>query len=382
VRTIKILSTIFKEVEMKKYIQCLIIFFLLNLYGSYYQITKANDAQEKTTIILVHPHLDVIKSFIYFIENKFIDIPHLEIIGVFYADAVYYYEEVKTFVEENKYPYLHLKLVEGKLDEQELFRNNSLSNIFYELFKTSDGILFLGGADIPPSIYGQKTSFLTDIIYPNRYYFELSLLFHLLGGNQDYSFSPYLDEKPNYIIQGYCLGMQSMNVATGGSLYQDIPSEIYGLKYIEDVLGLDPDERHYPYYFPLKAEEVFWINFHKIQFGPNDYFDKRIKCDTKNNPFVASFHQQSVMNLGKGFEVAATSVDNKVIEAIAHDKFTNVLGLQFHPEIEELYSDDGKRYKFAPSDTSSISYYEFVNNNNSLEFHRAYWKYFSELFLK
>ncbi len=35
---------------------------------------------------------------------------------------------------------------------------------------------------------------------------------------------------------GICLGMQNLNVALGGSLYQDIPSEIYGVRYVEDVL--------------------------------------------------------------------------------------------------------------------------------------------------
>ena len=99
-------------------------------------------------------------------------------------------------------------------------------------------------------------------------------------------------------------------------------------------------------------------------------------------PFIFSNHKQSPKDLGKGFNIAATSMDKKVIEAISHNKYKNVLGLQFHPEVCELYQINDKKYKINPNDTSLISYNEFLQNNNSLQFHKDYWKYFSELFKK
>ncbi len=53
---------------------------------------------------------------------------------------------------------------------------------------------------------------------PGRHFFEVSFLFHLLGGSRNESFKPLLDENPGYMVTGFCLGMQSMNVATGGIL--------------------------------------------------------------------------------------------------------------------------------------------------------------------
>jgi putative glutamine amidotransferase len=73
-------------------------------------------------------------------------------------------------------------------------------------------------------------------------------------------------------------------------------------------------------------------------------------------------------------------MDKKVIEAISHKQYRNVLGLQFHPEDDRLYKINERKYKFTPIDTLSISTYEFLKTNNSLEFHKAYWKYFSKLF--
>ena len=360
----------------------MLIVILISISCSNRQYIREQIDQEKTTIVLVHPYLEDIKSIIYFVENNLIEIPNLEFIGVFYTKGIHDYTKIMTFLEDKKYLYIHLKLIDGNLNEAELFKNNSLSNKFYALFKGSAGILFFGGYDIQPSIYGQKTNFVTNIITPYRHYFELSFLFHLLGGNQNNNFQPYLNEKPNYVIHGYCLGMQTMNVATGGSLYQNIPTNVYGLNYVEDVLNLDHDKQHYQYYYSLSAEEEFRINFHRIYFVPAEFFVKELKCDTITHPFVRSNHNQAVMSLGKGFKIAATSMDKKVIEAISHKQYKNVLGLQFHPEDKRLYAIDEKKYKYTPRDTLSISCHEFLKINNSLEFHMAYWKYFSKLFSK
>jgi len=248
---------------MKKFTLYLVLVFLSIIFLYPCQHTLEQDNQKQTTIVLVDPYLEDVESIIYFIENKLIDIPKVELIGVFYTKAINNFAKINQFLEEQRYSYIRLELIDGNLIEDELFKNNSLSDKFYTLFKESDAILFFGGYDIPPSIYGQKTKFTTNIYNPNRYYFELSLLFHLLGGSQNNNFRPYLEEDPNYIIHGYCLGMQTMNVATGGSLVQNIPNEIYGLDYVEDILNLDRDKQHYQYYYSLTKDIKFRFNFHK-----------------------------------------------------------------------------------------------------------------------
>ena len=367
---------------MKKYTLFLVIVFLSIIFFYPFQNTRAQDNPKKTKVVLVNPYFEDVEDIIYFIENKLIDIPEVELIGIFYTKTSNDFDKINQLLKDQPHSYIHLEQIDSNLKEDELFQNNSLSEKFYNIFKESDGMLFFGGYDIPPSIYGQKTGFTTNINDPNRYYFELSLLFHLLGGSQNDDFRPYLEEKPNYVIQGYCLGMQSMNVATGGSLIQNTPNEIYGLDYVEEVLNLDHDKQHFQYYRSLTNDIKFRFNFHRISFTQSNLFNNAFQYDTTYHPFVYSNHKQSVLNLGKDFNIVATSMDKKVIEAITHNKYKNVLGLQFHPEIGELYKISDKKYKINPNDTSLISYNEFLQNNNSLKFHKDYWKYFSELFKK
>ena len=359
-----------------------IVIILLSFSIFHCQQTADKIEQRKTKIVIMPPSVFSLKNFIYLVENKIIDVPNLELTVIYYSKAKYEFDKQTKFLNENNYPYIHLKKIDGELNQENLFSENSCSKHFYNIFKDSDGILFFGGDDISPSIYGQKTSFITSIMNPYRHYFELSFLFHLLGGKQNESFQPYLKENPNYVIYGFCLGMQSMNVATGGTMYQDIPSEIYGAKYVEDVFEMDLDKQHKNYWHDLfHIDDIMWDNFHKINFIGNSTFLKSTKLDTNKQYLVCSSHHQAVKELGKGFKVIATSLDGKVIEAIEHKKYENVLGVQFHPEFTELHDPDEKKYKRAPTDTMLISYFEILKKDGSLLFHQKFWEHFSNLFL-
>jgi putative glutamine amidotransferase len=98
------------------------------------------------------------------------------------------------------------------------------------------------------------------------------------------------------------------------------------------------------------------------------------------NPLVHSYHHQALEKLGKNFVVVATSIDGKIVEAIRHNTFPNVLGVQFHPENYQLYQAGEKNYKFSPADSVHRSAYEILEKYNSLEFHKSYWRHFSGLF--
>lgn len=369
-----------KKKLMKRFLGLSLIFIILSFTG---YITSVF-SQDATTIVLVNPSLGNIKSFIYFLDNKIIDLDNVELIGIYYKKARRDITRPKKFLEENQYPFIHLKEVDGDLNEKNLFQENSFSKGFYEIFKESDGIVFFGGPDFPPSIYDQKTSLLTNISDPHRHYYELSFLFHLLGGSQDDSFRPYLEEDPGYVVWGFCLGMQTINVAAGGSLYQDIPSDIYGLKYVEDVLKLKKDQLHRNYWRKISIDkEIMGSNLHNIQFTRDFTLPRNLKIDKNDQPLVYSSHHQAVKDLGKGFLVAATSLDGKVIEVIVHQKYKNVVGLQFHPEVTAIYdSNSSRKYKMVPDDIEVYTFFEIMQKENSLRFHHNLWNYFGRCFQK
>jgi putative glutamine amidotransferase len=65
------------------------------------------------------------------------------------------------------------------------------------------------------------------------------------------------------------------------------------------------------------------------------------------------------------------------VEAIAHDEFPHVLGIQFHPEFPVLWDPDA-RHKMAPSDETEFSAYSVLHDNPpSQEFHEQLWAWFA-----
>ncbi|NQU80834.1 MAG: hypothetical protein HQ543_04895, partial [Bacteroidetes bacterium] len=165
---------------MKKLFYLFILFVLItnNLYSQDY---FSNDSFEKNKnrVVLLFPTVGALENFIYLIENKIINVPDLELIGLYHADERYDYNKSVEFLEENEYPYIFLHKVEGDLEPGNLYKKNVCSDEFYKIFKNSDAILVQGGWDIPPVMYGGKTNLLTSIVTPDRHYFDVSLLFHL-----------------------------------------------------------------------------------------------------------------------------------------------------------------------------------------------------------
>ncbi len=366
---------------MKRLSGYLLILFLFISFFFYCQPAHKKIDQEVTRIVLVNPNLWSLKSFIYLIENKIIDIPDLDLVAVIYAKANHDFEKLKKFLRRNYYPHIHLLKIDGELNSRNLFQKNPCSENYYKIFKNSDGILFLGGDDLQPNSYEQKTSLLTDITDPHRHYFELSFLFHLIGGSQNDDFQPYLEENPDHVVYGFCLGLQTMNVAAGGTLYQDIPYEIYGVEYVEEVLSLEEDQQHRNYWHALfPADDMSGYVFHGIKLLEDQFFIKELKLSSNEHPVVFSNHHQAIKEIGKDFVVTATSIDGKVIEALAHRRYKNVIGVQFHPEIYYLYAPEEKKYKRTPNDHEILTVYQILKNQNSLQFHQKFWEHFSRLF--
>lgn len=350
---------------MKKHIFILAILF---------SVANFLFAQENKTLVLVHPTAYNLKLFTNLIDKHIVEIDNLKIIGVYHSKENYDYSESERFIKENELSFIELKKVNGVIMPDQLYDNNDLSSVYNDLFEKSKGIFFLGGPDLPPAIYGEPMSLLTRMTDPYRHYFEASFLFHLLGGYQDERFEPLLNANPNYVVYGICLGMQTINIATGGTMIQDIPSEIYNQKNVENVLASEQNMQHRNYTNNLTIDStLFSGSFHQIKI-----LDNKIISGSKNNslePLVYSNHHQSIKKLGKGLEIIATSTDGKVIEAIKHKNYPNVLGLQFHPEGIYLHNTELK-YRKNPTGKPK-SGLDILKESNSYEFHLQLWKEFS-----
>jgi putative glutamine amidotransferase len=332
------------------------------------------------TVVLTNPTVDNLKTIQYLSEKKIFDVPDdTKYLCVYHPSQTYKFERTENYIAENSLPNFVLTRVEGELNEQNIFTKNSLTEVLEKLFEESDGIIFFGGPDIPPTVWGEENT-LSVVTDPGRHYFELTFLFHLLGGTRNEEHVPFLEEKPDYLVTGFCLGMQTMNVATGGSLHQDIPADLYNLFTDEEIVTISRENLHRNYWQKLSKDSLFMgSSFHPVKFTEHPFFGETIPLSKDLEPIVFSSHHQSINKLGKGFEITALSDDGKVVEAIAHNKYPNVFAVQFHPEVTSLYENRALR-KFEPTDTPR-TYHEIIGADG-FEFHKAYWAHISKALIK
>lgn len=169
-----------------------------------------------------------------------------------------------------------------------------------ELLDVVDGLLLSGGGDVEPTRYGD------DMVHPKTYgidplrdRFEVALL--------DEAFAR---DTPVFSI---CRGIQVLNVALGGTLYQDVP----------DQVSTDP----------VHAQETVGIPAsepgHQVLPAPGGPLAAHWGEGAVG---VNSFHHQAVRDLAPNLQVAAIA-DDGVVEAVWRPDRTFVLGVQWHPEL-------------------------------------------------
>lgn len=170
------------------------------------------------------------------------------------------------------------------------------------ILKTVQGLLITGsGPDIDPAYYGEKPIMDFDIMSRERASFEMVLTKKAIEKGM-----PTL---------GICGGMQLINVALGGSLFQDIPTQ---------VKGTLPHQQRAP-----KSEPS-----HSIQIKKNTRLFEIIKKPVIK---VNSSHHQAVKGIGDGLRLNALSEDG-IVEGVEGDGKSFILGVQWHPEF--LYKKD------------------------------------------
>lgn len=330
---------------------------------------------DKTYILLAHPTVQNLETISFLIKNKVLTLPEAEFVGVYSSAEIYDYSQSVTLIKKPDMSRFHLQELKSGVAAAHIYEQNEWTQTFKSLFDHSAGIFFFGGPDIQPEIYGQKNLY-SEVTDPNRHLFELSFLFHLLGGKQNNQFAPFLKEKPGYFVTGFCLGLQTMNVATGGTLNQDIPAQTYQKMNAEETLKLKKDQLHRNYWQEIKKDTLLMsVNFHPIRYTAHPFFLTTVKAKKDVLPLVLSSHHQSIDELGKDLIVTATSMDNDVIEGIHHRLYPNVFAVQFHPEVPSLYQE-GKKLKFAPEDTPR-SYSEIIGEEGRA-FHLNYWEAISK----
>lgn len=329
--------------------------------------TACAQTKHITRIGLINPSTGSLSNALNLIEKGYLHADSIVIVGLLHKTQEATINAASNYVQNNKLTNVELLVVQGDISLDSLFVENACTREFREIFNKTDAVIRFGGDDIVPKIYGEETFLTTGLVHKGHNW-EISFLYHLLGGLQNPAFKPFLKEKPDYPVLGICLGMQELNVATGGSMYQDIPFQIYGKTTYESILKENPVNIHKNYWDRIDNEnEYSYIHFHPIKITKQSFldFDK-----ISENPVVASVHHQSVKRIGKNFQVVATSMDGKVVEALQHTLFKNVYGIQFHTDFSVLYTDDNT-FRVSPSYTLSLS-------DDTRLFHKFFWEDFSK----
>ena len=344
---------------------------LLFTFLMFYLFVACAQTKQITRLGIVHPTTGNLRNALNLIGKNYIVADSIHIVGIFHESQQSLIESSQKMIDSDGLSNVELMVIKGAVSLDSLFVENDCSQQFSDVFNKTDAIILFGGADIPPSVYGEETFLTTELISGGKNW-ELSFLFHLIGGSQNPDFKPLLEKKPDFPVLGICLGMQEMNVASGGSLHQDIPYQVYGKTTFESLQQLGSENIHKNYWDRMDNEnEYSFIHFHPIIISEGSFLKFN---GVSKNPVVASVHHQSPKKIGKGFKVAATSMDGKVVEALQHIRYKNVYCIQFHTDFSVLY-DDGRTFKVSPTQTVELS-------EDTKLFHKLFWEDFSRRMTK
>lgn len=183
--------------------------------------------------------------------------------------------------------------------------------VMRELYERLDGLLLPGGVDIEPSTFGEARHTLLRHTDPPRDVVELQLARWALE-----------DGMP---VLGLCRGLQILNIAAGGTLFQDVAAQRYG------------SQKHD--FEPPEHTRDFLA--HEVELVPGSRLHALVGASSAP---VNSMHHQGIQRLGAGLSATAHAPDG-LIEAIEGSGDGFALGVQWHPESLEP-NDDTSRALF------------------------------------
>lgn len=173
-----------------------------------------------------------------------------------------------------------------------------------QLAAAFDGFLFTGGPDVHPFLFGEETQAHCGNVCPRRDEMEFILLRLAMEA-----------AKP---ILGICRGVQVLNIALGGDIYQDIPSQFH-----EEF----PIAHTQPFYYDIPS--------HTVKVVPNTRLADIAQCDSLK---VNSMHHQAVRRVAPGL-IASGYAPGGLVECIEKPDYPYFIGVQWHPEY--LWENDG-----------------------------------------
>ncbi|MBI3793062.1 MAG: gamma-glutamyl-gamma-aminobutyrate hydrolase family protein [Gemmatimonadetes bacterium] len=181
-----------------------------------------------------------------------------------------------------------------------------------EIYDRLDAVLIPGGVDMNPTSYGEQKSELCGALDPSRDRVELQLVRWAIA-----------DKKP---VLGLCRGLQVINVAMGGTLYQDLEAQYDG--------AIKHD------YFPTMGFERDHLA-HAVEISAGSHMHDLLEEPVAQ---VNSMHHQGIKLLAPALVASAIAPDG-LIEGVesADDHF--LIGVQWHPEMLEM-QDPHERHMF------------------------------------
>lgn len=171
------------------------------------------------------------------------------------------------------------------------------------LYNLLDGLLLPGGADVDPVHYGEAIQCRVDLVSPDHDTTELALARWAMADNLP--------------LLAICRGIQVLNVALGGTLYQDIKDQVPGAGKHDWGKGYPRDHRP-----------------HTVNIATGTRLARIVSATTLA---VNSMHHQALKDVAGGLGVVAHSPDG-IVEAVESPGHPFALGVQWHPE--ELAAKD------------------------------------------
>jgi gamma-glutamyl-gamma-aminobutyrate hydrolase PuuD len=188
--------------------------------------------------------------------------------------------------------------VEGASGLPVLLPNSDDPALAPEYVARVDGLLLTGGDDVHPRFYGETPHPRIDLVDERRDAFEIALL--------------RAARERGMPVFGICRGIQIINVALGGALYQDVPSQA------ESAVG----------HAQKTLREGSW---HEIEIRPGT---RLLEVLGETRTAVNSYHHQACRRVAPGLSVTATTSDG-LVEALEDPGHPFFLAVQWHPEVLE-----------------------------------------------
>ncbi|MGD8394703.1 MAG: gamma-glutamyl-gamma-aminobutyrate hydrolase family protein [Candidatus Eiseniibacteriota bacterium] len=167
-----------------------------------------------------------------------------------------------------------------------------------------DGLVLAGGDDVAPQSYGEeplRPEWAGDL---PRDRYEIELSHECLRADRP--------------VLGVCRGVQLLNVALGGTLWQDISTQCSGALVHRDW-------------------EIYDRNLHEVTIEEGSHLHAVLGCSSVR---MVSIHHQALRKLGQDLIVEARSTEDGIIEAVRLDSDRYAVGVQWHPEFQQD-GDDG-----------------------------------------